>query len=147
MQISEEEILEVVFDDLKFEDTEDDQLIIEVYPDWISKILNQNQKGDEHLSCIQSHILSLKSDNIISFVGVLRDISDYVLDPSNQKEIPLIHRFAYILAIQDIIKGIEERDSIKNIHDSTVKEQIRLFKKSNTPDILRSKVQYSQRVF
>ncbi len=147
LQISEEEILEVVFDDLKFEDTEDDQLIIEVYPDWISKILNQNQKGDEHLSCIQSHILSLKSDNIISFVGVLRDISDYVLDPSNQKEIPLIHRFAYILAIQDIIKGIEERDSIKNIHDSTVKEQIRLFKKSNTPDILRSKVQYSQRVF
>ena len=147
LEISEVEILEVVLDDLNFEDTDEGELFTEIYPADISKILNLNEKGGEHISCLKSHILSLKSDDIIFFVGVLRDFSDYVLDPSNEKEIPLIHRFAYILAIQDIIKEVEESDSIMNIHDSTVKEQIRLFKNSNRHEILQSKVQYSQRVF
>jgi hypothetical protein len=147
LEISEEEILEVVFDDLNFEDTDEGELITEIYSEDISKILNQNQKGDEHISCIKSHIMGHKSDDVISFVAILRDFSDYVLDPSHEKEIPLIHRFAYILAIQDIIKEVENTDSIMNIHDSTIKEQIRLFKHSNRYEILQSKVQYSQRVF
>jgi hypothetical protein len=147
LEISEEEILEVVFDDLNFEDTDEGELITEIYPEDISKILNLNEKGDEHISCIKSHIMSHKSDDVISFVAILRDFSDYVLDPSNEKEIPLIHRFAYILAIQEIIKEVEEKDNMKDIHHSTVKEQIRLFKSSNRNEILQCPVQYSQRVF
>ena len=147
LELSEEEILEVVFDELDFEEANEGELITEIYPEEISKILNENKKGDKHISCIKSHIFIHKSDDIITFVGILRDFSDYVLDPSNQNEIPLLHRFAYILAIQEIIKEVEEKDNMKDIHHSTVKEQIRLFKSSNRSEILQCPVQYSRRVF
>ena len=147
LELSEEEILEVVFDELDFEEANEEGLITEIYSEEISKILNENEKGDKHISRIKSHISIHKSDDIINFVGILRDFSDYVLDPSNQNEIPLLHRFAYILAIQDIIKEVEEKYNLKDIHHSTVKEQIRLFKSSNRSGILQCPVPYSQRVF